>query len=146
VRALLAALFVAAVAGCGGGDGNDRLTKDELVQKADAVCADYERKVQALGEPQTLPDLATYARAARAALAHGLDELRELEPPAELETKYETWVNTGERTLERIDELETAAAKGNQIEIRRLIDASSREDEESDRLATELGMSECAND
>jgi hypothetical protein len=146
VRALVAVVVLLAVAGCGGDDGNDRLTKAELVQQADAVCVEYARKVKALGDPQTLTDLSTYARSAHQALANGLDELRKLRPPAELQTRYDTWVAAGERALGRIDELQKAAAKGDQTEIRRLVDAATREDAQSDRLASQLGMTDCAND
>jgi hypothetical protein len=145
--AVLAGLVVVAVTACGGGGANnERLTKDELVQRANGVCAEYERKVKALGNPQTLTDLVTYARSAHQALADGLEQLRELHPPAELEAKYDTWVAAGDRALERIDELQKAAAKGDQIEIQRLVNAARREDEQSDRLASQLGMTECAND
>jgi hypothetical protein len=147
VRAVFAALLLIAVAGCGGGGGDDRLTKDELMQQANAVCADYAGQLKALGNPpQTLSGLATYARSAHGALADDLARLRKLHPPAELEAKYDTWLAAGDRALARIDELGKAAAEGDQIEIRRLVNAAKTEDEQSDRLATELGMVECAND
>jgi hypothetical protein len=147
VRAVFAALLLIAVAGCGGGGGDDRLTKDELMKQANAVCADYAGQLKALGDPpQTLSGLATYARSAHGALADDLARLRKLHPPAELQAKYDTWLAAGDRALERIDELGKAAAKGDQIEIQRLVNAAKTEDEQSDRLATELGMAECAND
>ncbi len=146
VRLLLAGLLVVGAAACGGGGDDERLTKGELVEKADAVCVDYARKVKALGDPQTLTDLSTYAQAAHQALAAGLTELHTLNPPPDLAAKYEAWLAAGDRALDRIDELQKAAAKGDETEIQRLVDAAKREDEQSDRLARELGMTECAND
>jgi hypothetical protein len=147
VRAFVAALLLIAAAGCGGEGGNDRLTKNELLQQANAICADYAGQLKALGDPpQTLSGLATYARSAHGALADDLARLRKLHPPAELQAKYDAWLAAGDRALSRIDELGKAAAKGDQIAIQRLVGAAKTEDEQSDRLATELGMSECAND
>jgi hypothetical protein len=146
MRALVAGLLLLAVAGCGGGGGDDRLTGEQLAEKADAICAEYERKVDALKDPQSFDQLAAYARSAHSALSNGLADLRELRPPADLESRYDSWVESGDRALGRIDELRMAAEKKNQAEIQTLVAAASREDNESDRLARELGMNECAND
>jgi hypothetical protein len=146
MRVFYAALLALAVAGCGGGGGDDRLTKDELISQANAICLDYGRKVKALDDPRTLTDLSVYAKSAHQALADGLAQLRKLHPPDELQTRYETWVAAGDRALERIDELQKAADKGDQAEIGRLVNAAQREDARNDRMAQQLGMTDCAND
>jgi hypothetical protein len=147
MRTLFAGLLLLAVAGCGGGGGgSDRLTREELAKKADAICTEYESKVDALKDPQSFAELAAYAHSAHRALSDGLSDLRELEPPTDLESRYDSWVGAGDRALARIDELQKAAVKKDQLQIQKLVAAANREDNESDRLATELGMVECAND
>ncbi len=61
--AVVALAAVALAAGCGGGGdgGGDRLTAEEFVQQADAICADANEQIDALGEPQSMEELATMA-------------------------------------------------------------------------------------
>jgi hypothetical protein len=143
---MLVGLFVLLVAGCGGGGGDNRLTSEQLANRADAICAQYAQRVNALQGPGSLAELTAYAQAAHRALAEGLTGLQKLRPPADEETQYASWVATGARALRRIDELEQAAEKMDQLTIARLVASTKREDDESDRLAKKLGMVECAND
>ena len=145
MRFLLAGLLVV-LAGCGGSGDDERLSAAELATRADAICAEYERELGALENPQSFDELATYARGARGALSDGLNDLRGLRPPADLESRYASWVEAGERALARIDELEQAADKDDQAAITKLAAAAEREDGETDRLASDLGMKECADD
>jgi hypothetical protein len=147
MRAPLAGLLVLLVAGCGGGGGgDDRLTSEELASRADAICAQYAQRVNALKGPGSFAELAAYAQAAHRALAEGLTGLQKLRPPTDEETQYASWVETGKRALRRIDELEQAAEQKDQLTIARLVASTKREDAESDELAKKLGMVECAND
>jgi hypothetical protein len=145
VRAAALLIPVAlALGACGGGD--DRLSAEELRQQADAICAEYESTLDELGEPATLAELATYAEEASSALSDGLADLRELEPPEELEDDYDAWLATGDDAVEQIDELQTAAEDEDQAAIDDLLASAGESDEESDRLARAVGLEECSND
>ena len=52
VIAVCAAVLVGA--GCGGGD---RLSKAEFQQRANAICAKYQKRIDALGQPQSIDEV-----------------------------------------------------------------------------------------
>ena len=143
-RRLALVPLVLVLAACGGGDGG--LTREELVSQADAICVEFERKIDELEEPQSIEALATFAREARPIFEDGLDELRELEPPEDLQVTYDRWVATGDETAKLFGELGRAAADRDQAEVRRILEQTGELDARSDRLARRIGLRECAND
>ncbi|MGZ8695393.1 MAG: hypothetical protein ACXWYS_08150 [Gaiellaceae bacterium] len=138
----LAALLL--LAGCGGGD--DKLSDADFRSKANKLCLAYSQKVNSLPDPGGYEALAQYATDAHDALVVALDGLKELHPSDELEADYDTWLASGERALKRVEELEQAATAKNQRQIQRLSLAATGEDARADRVATRLGIGECAND
>jgi hypothetical protein len=111
-------------AGCGGGD---EVTRAEWARDADAICAEYERKYNALGTAEELPELARLLDKAVALLDGEREELARLEPPADDE----------ERVEEMLAALEDAAAAGRQARA-----AARRGDEEAVGVA--IGESDSA--
>ncbi len=146
MRLLLAVSLIAltVLPACGG--GSDRLSAEELRRQADATCVEYERKLDAIETPDSLEGLAAYSRQAGEALAAGLDDLRELEPPEELEERYRRWLATGDDALRSIEELGDAAEQGDEAAVEKLFASAGAEDDESDRLASEIGLKACADD
>ncbi|MDQ3992684.1 MAG: hypothetical protein M3229_03395 [Actinomycetota bacterium] len=159
-RALLAvgaALPLLALAACGDGGGGDRLSKRELVQQANAICADYgkrideiqkkyERRITGLEGKRNLDAIADFAGESRTVAADGVAELRALEPPDDLEQRYDEWLATGDKTVERIDDLHDAAEAGDSRGVKQIVGRADDEQRESDRLAAQLGLTECAED
>ena len=137
-------VLVLAVAACGGGD--DGLTREELVSQADAICVEFERKIDELEEPESIEALARFAREARPIFEDGLDRLRELEPPEDLQVTYDRWIATGDETAKLFGELGRAAADGDEAEVNRILERTGELDTRSDRLARRIGLQECAND
>ncbi len=88
----------------------------------------------------------TYAEDASTALEDGLADLRELEPPEELEEDYDAWLATGDDAVDRIGELRAAAEAEDQDAVEALFDTADESDEESDQLARDLGLDECSDD
>jgi hypothetical protein len=133
-----------AAAGCGG-DG-DRLTREELIEEADATCADFDRQIEEVEEPQSLDDVERYVQEVRPIVEDGTDELAELEPPEELQGEYDEWVEAMRSSVDRFDELEEAAASGDEQRIQEVFESAGEGGEETDRLAEELGFQECGSD
>ena len=76
--ALGLALFLACLAaGCGGGGGG-RLSQEEFQQQANAICDKFDKKIQALGSPQSPADIPAYVQKGVPLLRQGIAELRAL--------------------------------------------------------------------
>lgn len=146
--ALLFALVLAiVVAGCGGGGGGgDRLSKDEYVAQADAICKEVEQKGDAIEEPTSLEDVGRFVDEALPVFDDGLDRLRELRPPAELQDAVDDWLATGNETRDLLEELKDVAGDGDAAKVQELGGKGEDLDKKSDDLARQIGLEECAND
>jgi hypothetical protein len=131
-------------AGCGG--GSDRLTREELIEEADATCAEFDQQIEDVQEPESLDDIERYVQEIRPIVEEGTDELDALEPPEELEDEYTDWIEATRSGVDRIDELEDAAASGDEQRIQEVLQGGAEGGEEADRLAEELGFQECGDD
>jgi hypothetical protein len=145
---LLAIAFLAlGAAACGGGGGGgDRLTRAELATRANAICQEFEQKIEALGSPTSIDEIESFADRSAEIAREGRDELRELEPPEELESDYDRLVDTLDEAIEDIERIGEAASDGDEAEVQRIANEADRKDEASDRLANDLGLNDCAQD
>lgn len=141
--AVVIASLALALAGCGGGGGGDRLSRAEFVSRADAICTEYEAKLNALGRPTNVQELKTFADKSIPIAREGRDELAGLNPPEELDETYDAWLEQGEEAIEIVERLSDAAEAGNTAEIQRIAQEAERADAESNRLAGELGFRQC---
>lgn len=141
--AFLAGAMGLAAAGCGG--GSDPLTREELIEEADATCAEFDRRVEEVEEPESLEDIEGYLQEIRPIVEEGTDELDALEPPEELADEYDDWIAATRSAVDRFDELEEAAASGDEQRIQEVFQDVG-EGEDADRLAQELGFQECGSD
>jgi hypothetical protein len=132
-----------AAAGCG---GDDRLTREELVEEADATCADFDQRIEEIDEPESPEDIERYVQEIRPIVEEGTDELAELQPPEELEDEYDQWIQETRSAIDMFDELEEAAASGDEQRIQEVLQGAGDGGEEADRLAQELGFQECGSD
>jgi hypothetical protein len=138
------AIFVAA--GCGGDGGNDGLTAEEFRQQADATCAEFESKLDAIEQPSSPDDLKRFVNDAVPIIEEGTQKLSDLEPPAELQDKWTRVTEINEENLETIKSVQTALEDDDVEEAQRLISEAGGNEEEADRLARELGLTECGQD
>jgi len=132
-----------AAAGCG---GDDRLTREELVEEADATCADFDQRIEEIDEPESPEDIEGYVQEIRPIVEEGTDELDALQPPEELEDDYDQWIQETRSAIDMLDELEEAAASGDEQRIQEVLQGAGEGGEEADRLAQELGFQECGSD
>ena len=132
-----------AAAGCGGG-GGERLTKAEFATQANAICNDFNEELEGLGEPKSLEELAELADKAIPIFEAGLGDLRDLNPPEEIEAAVDEWLDTGDEALERSKRLRDAAKDGDEAEVRRIGQEVSEAEPKSDALARAVGATTCA--
>jgi hypothetical protein len=127
------------LAGCGGGS-NDRLTKDEFVKQADAICAKFDKRIETAagsafanpGKP-TDDEIAAFATSTIfPTIDEQLDDLRALEPPKADEAQVDAIFDEAQASL---DELRANPA----------LLTEDKGFEETDRLARAYGLTACAN-
>jgi hypothetical protein len=147
ITALLALIALAALAaaGCGGGggDGGDRLSAAEFRETADAICAEYDQKIQELGEPESLEDLNRFIERAIPIIEEGFNKLDELQPPEELEADWNRAMDINSENLQLTRDLQAAAESGNEARVQEILQQAGQNEEETDRLARELGLQRC---
>src|SRR3954468_20212482 len=103
-----AALALALVAaGCGGGGGE--LTKAEYSSQLNAICSDLDAKNKDIGEPQSLKEVGEKGDDLLAAFDDTIAEVKDLNPPAELEKAHNEFVDLGEQQRELIGQIVDAA-------------------------------------
>jgi hypothetical protein len=135
--------LAAVAAGCGGGD---RLSREEYVKQADAICAKYEKRLDALPQPESTEDLKMLVDKGLPIAREGNTELKDLKPPEDLEAKVEEWHERNDRNLELIADLGQAAEDGDEERIQTLAAEAEENETEADRLAGEIGLKDCAED
>jgi hypothetical protein len=141
----LALFFAALAAGCGGG-GGDGLSQEEFRQQADAICEKYDKKIQALGSPQSPADIPAYVQKGIPLLRQGIAELRALNPPADVEDDYNRMLNETAKAIPAAEKLADAAEKGDTAAVQDAIREGQQADEASDELAAKLKLDRCAAD
>ena len=141
--ALLAVLVGSA---CGGGGDGDRLTREEFTSQANAICRDFDKKIDAIDEPQSIADVVDFADEAIPIFEDGLNRLGELEPPEDLQAKVDEWLGVGDEILEALRDLRDAAEDKNQARVQQILREAQTKDDRSDTLATQIGATDCADD
>jgi hypothetical protein len=145
VRSLSAALVAtAALAGCAG-SSDERLSREEFVEQATAICDRAEQRIGELDAPASVDDLEAYAREARSITEEGLDDLEALEPPQELEDGFDRYLDQGNDVVEVLEELEQAAASGDEAEAQQLA-GELAESADAQQAARDAGLPGCEDE
>jgi len=141
----LALFFACLAAGCGGGGGG-RLSQEEFQQQANAICEKYDKKIQALGSPQSPADIPAYVQKGVPLLRQGIAELRALNPPADVEDDYNRMLDETANAIPAAEKLADAAEKNDAAAVQDAIKEGQQADDASDELATKLKLDRCAAD
>lgn len=149
-RAILALALgaVALAAACGGGDSSsEALEPVELREQADAICAEAEEQLDALGVPTDPAEIPRYVAEARALGATQLEKLEELEPPEELAEDYARALELLAERQELIDDLSDEITSGADpvVALQSAPERIEEIDQELDALAREMGLTECGD-
>ena len=132
----------ATVSACGGGD--DRLSQDEFRQQANSICAKTNAKIEALGNPTSVADVPDFVSRGIPLLRQGIAELRALKPPADLEVTYDRMLDETAKTIPAAQSLADAAEKGDAAAVQKAEAQAQAASDSSNRLATDLGLDQCA--
>jgi hypothetical protein len=130
------------LAGCG---SDDRLSSEDFVSEAEALCEEFDQRVNEVDEPQDADDVERYVNEVRPVVEEGLNDLRALQPPEEFEEQWDELMAANDAGLEALDDLAQAGASGDEARVQEIIEDASRRDEESDRIAQELGLQKCTS-
>jgi hypothetical protein len=139
----VAALFVA---GCG---GSSRLSRSEFVQRANAVCTKYEQKVtRAMAgiNPGDQTQLAGAIDKALPVIREGNDELRALEPPEDLQQRFDRWLRIADDEVAAATQLRDGLKRDDAKAVQRAFQKLQASDAAQDTVARKgLGLTRCAS-
>lgn len=146
VRSAATSLAVGSLllAACGGNGGE--LSADEFRQQADGICAEFERKLDAVKPPASPDDLKRFVNEAVPIIEEGTNELNALDPPEEFQDEWDRVVEINEENLETVRGVEAALNDGDLTEAQRLMVEAGGNEEEADRLARQIGLTDCGQD
>lgn len=143
---LVAIGATALIAGCGGGD--DSLSAEEFRTQADAICADANGQLEAVGEPSSPDQYLGYIQSALPIQQAQIERLRELDPPDDLQADFDTGVGAIQEQIDAIQGAATRIEAGEDptavlTEVGAELDTIN---EESDAAAQRLGLTVCGSD
>lgn len=130
-------------AACAGGE--DGGGEEEFLPEANAICANYGPKIAAIPPPLEDDDeWAAIAADMGDQLEASVNELQQLEPPADLEDDYSTWVALRADILTAMRSVQDAANIHDDPGIEAGLDTVAEKQAEADALAEELGLVDCS--
>ncbi|MDQ3858979.1 MAG: hypothetical protein M3327_11120 [Actinomycetota bacterium] len=141
----IVAAGVAALAACGG-DAGGELSAAEFRERADAICADTAKKVNAVPQPQSLDEVETYFDRVVPIFRDQTDRLKDLDPPDDLQEDWDRAMELQEESVEVAKDAQEAAKDGDEEKIREALDRGGKNEQELHRLAARLGLKTCGRD
>ena len=149
IALVVACLFAAA---CGSDEssnadgGAERLTKEEYIAQADAICQEANAAIEAVPEPQSAEELAEYGEQVVEIGQDQLDRLRALRPPAADEATINGAYDLIEQQLAIANDV-VAAARDNDLEqVQELLAQGEQLNDQADQIARDYGLTECGSD
>jgi hypothetical protein len=150
--ALATMLLAVLLTACGGGEDATTPTPetDDFVLAANMVCADsaaaaerYNDEIEQAGLHS--PEAVRYLQRAAAAKRKGLERLRQVAPPEEDAERYAEFLRSYEVNLVKLEQVAASIQSGDLEEAQRIEeDINASTEEETDPLAAELGIDDCA--
>jgi len=140
---LLAACLV--LAACAGG-GNNRLSKEQYAQRADAICARFNRQQPSLPSLQkvTARQVARLADRTLPLLNKTIADLRRLAPPKDEQALADRWLAALRRLRTDAVRIRDRARANDLGGVGALVGPSQRDERAAEWLAAQLGTSVCS--
>ena len=142
MRAALLVFLVLFVAGCqfGSDSGNA-----EFIREADAICAQNERQIALIPQPQTyLRDFAVYMRRVVPVAREQTRELRALDAPEDVAADFNRMLDLLDEQLDMWEAAGEQAFAGDDAQAQATYNQSSGPGAEAQRIAGEIGFFSCA--
>lgn len=130
--------------GCGGGGGGDRLSKDEYAAKANALCAAFNKEVDATGVLRVTEGITAGLDKLLPFEKKLIADLKALKPPADEEATAKKAIAFGEQVYAGEMKLNAALKAGEVTKANKLINEIEVPGHQADDLFTQLGATECA--
>jgi hypothetical protein len=149
MRRLLTVLvvIVLACAGCGGG-GDDGVSRDDYVAKADGICGDYQIRLARIPRPATgsATELGSYLERALPIAREQLEKLKDLERPSDDADRrdIERLLVLLQQELDLNDAAQKAAAAGNRASLEGNLQQGGVLAAEANQLSENIGFVVCA--
>jgi hypothetical protein len=141
----IACSLLVAAAGCGGG-GSQQVSASELVQKGDAICRDLQgqfAEIQAQ-PPANASDAADQAGRLRDVADGAQSDLRDLEPPEDIRSDYDHYLDTREQVSDLLKKGEDAAGQQDGDTYGQAQQQAAAGAPERQKLASGLGFKVCS--
>jgi len=139
---------IAAVAGlllvlaaCGGDGGR---AKAEWIAGAEAICARVNGEIDALGDADSLAEIAEYAAKVRKIAERQLADLANLDAPEHDRETIRAMLAFIAEGIEKTEQVESAARKGDAGRTFEIVDEIESLTAEANRTARDYGLEECA--
>lgn len=134
---------IAALAGCGGGSS---VSPEEFQSQANKVCRDIERQLDRIQEtaPVTADQAEEQAQAAVDVSGQALDNLRQIDPPEDLRSNYDRYLEEREQAIGFIEDAREAAADNDSDAYVRAKRRLAAGQPTRRQLALELDLSACS--
>jgi hypothetical protein len=142
LRAVASVTAVAAlVGGCG---GNGRLSHDEFVKRADAICSAYRGSTQRLAHPRSYAQVLAYVKKTLPVYEAALRKLEQLKPPESDAAIVRKWLAADRRIVKAEQELARAAQRHDFDAVTAAANAVQQAGVDARQAAADLGMQVCA--
>jgi DNA-binding NtrC family response regulator len=140
IAALVGVLVL--LAGCGGG-GDTRLSREEFESQANAICAKYQKQLNALGTPSSVEEIPDLVEQALAILNKEVAEIAALDPPTDMQTEFDAMIEASNNTKAAANDLSQAARDGDQAAVQKALEEGNAASDKADQIATQLGLDSC---
>ena len=141
--ALLVGVFVVLfAAACGGGGGDTRL-REEFESQANAICAKYQKQLEALGTPSSIDEIPDLVEQALAILNKEVAEVAALKPPTDMQTEFDAMIEASNNTKDAANDLSQAAKDGDRAAVQKALEEGNAASTKADQIATQLGLDSC---
>lgn len=134
--ALLSVTAAVALAGCGGSD---------YPAQADAVCKQYNGKINAVQKPTSAAQLSTYIGQVTPLFRQAITKLQAVKPPSDKKAAYNQYVAVLSQEASALDQAGAAAKTNPKQAVTLILTAQQRLSAQEKQNAKNAGLKSCAN-